>query len=200
MKKEILITSIFTDNVNYYCNSIVLDEVRRDLVSILKRIKYDEQIISESFIQSLDLVIRQNLKNIMLNSCNCVEDLEEFQKILVVSENIISRAGDCIIDKYKYRWGLVDDVLNERIQDLDIEMEKLYVSPQIRQIMKILKEKDSPLVQIIKEMGVSKQRMSNLLRQMKECNIIHEKTSSADFRFKIFGLTENGLDRVNDKN
>ncbi|WP_218312491.1 MarR family winged helix-turn-helix transcriptional regulator [Alteromonas antoniana] len=199
MNKQENALADYLDNVRYYCETSAAQALPKVLKKVFDLVENRPEKVDDSLAQAMDLNIRQLLKN-MLTERVVVSDLPLLQRVLSVSEAVLMLAEDNKhLHKYQPRWKFAYDVINDRMHEMSVDKHKVAGRPKVKALLKLLASR--PRVQrdiIEKELGVSKQGATNIVRDLKAFSLIEEFTASDDKRKKEYSLSVEGVNVCQD--
>ena len=188
--------SLYLENVRYYCEPGVMRELRDILKMIYDSVKAQPELISYTLLESLDLNIRHLLKSLLAEKSEASE-LPEFQKIITISQSVIKRCEDKnTSQEYIFRWQFANQIIQDRKHELSMDSDKLISRPQVVKMLELLALKKRTRRETIETaLSISKQRATNLLRNLKVASLVTEFVSDEDKRAKEYELSELGEEK-----
>jgi DNA-binding MarR family transcriptional regulator len=179
----------FNNNLVYFCDNSNAEEFKSALFDVYDEIESRKLMMSNSFFESIDFVIRQ-LYNSSLIAFHDAKDFVELHKSITAAEYLFEFAEERTIkEKFLNRWEMVIELVNDRQKELHVDIHAFAKKPQIKQILSILLTSEKSTNDLKNELGVSKQRLSNILRELKSMLLIEEKASPVDARKKYYSIS-----------
>lgn len=184
----------YLENVRYYSETSSVSELPHVLKNIYDQVKSHPEVVNESLVQALDLNVRQLLKN-SLTERVAFSELSFFQRIITIAENVLLKANNKnLSDSYLSRWRFAIDVVKDRKHELSVDKESFVRRPQVKRFLRmLLTSKRVDREQIEHELGVTKQRATNLVREMKALSLVEDFVLPDDKRKREYALTAEGV-------
>jgi DNA-binding MarR family transcriptional regulator len=185
--------SQYAENSRYFYDPSSVEELQGVLRSVYVHVKESPKDASGSLFEIFDKNIRQLLKNLLVyRSFN--QELEDFQSTLVLFESIINKSSDkALARRYLERCRFASEVVGDRINELSADKSKLVSQPQVRVVLDLIAKGRKVRQKFIQDrLEVSKQRTSNILRQMRSASLIDAVFDEEDKRERLYVLTDPG--------
>lgn len=185
--------SEYVENVRYFYDPLSLIELQKVLKGIYLSARTEPSDLSDSLFSIFDKNIRQLLKNLLVFRSG-VQQITEFQAALVLFETIIGRSeNEALKRKYLERCTFASEAAGDRINELMADQSKLISRPQVKTVLTLIaRNKTMKQKQLQEALDVSKQRASNLLRQMRSAALIDATHAYSDKREVSYSLTGSG--------
>lgn len=185
--------SEYVENVRYFYDPLSLIELQKVLKGIYLSARTDPSDLSDSLFSIFDKNIRQLLKNLLVFRSG-VQQITEFQVALVLFETIIGRSeNEALKRKYLERCTFASEAAGDRINELMADRSELTSRPQVKTVLTLIaRNKTMKQKQLQEALNVSKQRASNLLRQMRSAALIDATHAGSDKREVSYSLTGSG--------
>ncbi len=183
----------YIENVRYYSETSTVSELPAILKNVYDQVKTNPDVVNESLVQALDLNVRQLLKNTLTERL-AYSELPFLQKAITIAESVLRRAQDkSFVEAYLPRWHFANDVIQDRKHELLVNKEKFAIRPQVRQLIEMLASKSRiSREEIEAKLNVTKQRATNLVRDMKALSLLEEFVPHDDKRKREYTLSVDG--------